>query len=112
MTAHKPKSVAEVVAYLRNTSLTTPAVAIVLGSGVNVLEDMDEQKSYSFQDVFGVSPSVVGHSGSITIGKSLPKLVKSSHRKTVNSVRCARASMRACLAPPMRQSLKLRCSAN
>ncbi len=75
MTAHKPKSVAEVVAYLRNASLTTPAVAVVLGSGVNVLEDMDEQKSYPFQDVFGISPSVVGHSGSITIGKINGKVV-------------------------------------
>lgn len=75
MSAHKPKSSTEVVAHLRNASLVTPSVAIVLGSGVNVLENLDDEKSFPFQEVFGISPSVAGHSGSVTIGKVDGKVV-------------------------------------
>jgi len=75
MIEHKAKSVSEVVSFLHTASLVVPEVAIVLGSGVNALENLEEQKTFSFLDVFGVAPSVVGHSGSVTIGKVNGKLV-------------------------------------
>lgn len=63
------KKVPEAVSFLRQVSPGTPVAAVVLGSGVKVLENLEEQQSFSFDQVFGVSPSIVGHAGSLTLGK-------------------------------------------
>lgn len=71
--AAKPARVA--VEFLREFSKETPAAAIILGSGVNVLEDLEDSKSVSYQEVFGVAPGVVGHSGALSLGRCHGKLV-------------------------------------
>lgn len=63
------KPVQEAVQFLRQFCPETPSAAIVLGSGVKVLENLEESRSVTFQEVFGISPGVVGHSGAITVGK-------------------------------------------
>lgn len=63
------KPVDQAVQFLRDKCKAVPAAAIVLGSGVNVLENLDEEQSFPYQDVFGMSPGVVGHSGSLCYGK-------------------------------------------
>jgi purine-nucleoside phosphorylase len=62
-------SVEQAVDRLSRLSPIVPEAAIILGSGINILENLSDQKSVSFQDVFGVAPNVEGHSGSIEIGK-------------------------------------------
>lgn len=69
------KPVQEAVEFLRKFSTETPEAAVILGSGVKVLEDLEETKSVSFQEVFGISPGVVGHSGAISLGRVAGKLV-------------------------------------
>lgn len=69
------KSVAEAVKYLQQLSPEVPTCAVVLGSGVRVLEDLTDGKTASFQDVFGIAPGVVGHAGSISLGRVEGKLV-------------------------------------
>ena len=69
------KPVQEAVEFLRKFSPETPSAAIVLGSGVKVLEDLEDSKSVSFEEVFGIAPGVVGHSGAVTVGKRNGKLV-------------------------------------
>lgn len=69
------KPVQEAADFLRKFSPETPAAAVVLGSGVKVLEDLEEQKTISYEEVFGVSPGVVGHSGALSIGRNNGKLV-------------------------------------
>lgn len=59
----------DAVERLRKLSKTTPVAAIALGSGVEVLEDLTEHVTYSFAEIFGIAPTVEGHSGSISIGK-------------------------------------------
>jgi purine-nucleoside phosphorylase len=64
------------VEFLRKLSKSeTPAVAVVLGSGVKVLEDLEDIQTVTFQEVFGISPGVIGHSGAITLGRLNGKLV-------------------------------------
>ncbi|MBX9690431.1 MAG: purine-nucleoside phosphorylase [Candidatus Obscuribacterales bacterium] len=63
------KPVAEAAAFLKKFSPQVPDAAVVLGSGVKVLEDLEESRSISYEEVFGVSPGVVGHSGALSIGK-------------------------------------------
>jgi purine-nucleoside phosphorylase len=69
------KPVSEAAKFLRNLSPSAPACAFVLGSGVKVLEDLDDSKSVSFEQVFGIAPGVVGHAGSLSLGKVEGKLV-------------------------------------
>jgi purine-nucleoside phosphorylase len=66
-TAAKPASKA--VEFLRDVSPQVPDCAIVLGSGVKVLEDLEDSKTVSYKDVFGIAPGIVGHAGSLTIGR-------------------------------------------
>jgi purine-nucleoside phosphorylase len=69
------KSVAQAVDFLRRVSKETPSAAVVLGSGVKVLEDLPEQVSYTYDQVFGMSPTIVGHAGSLSLGRVGSKLV-------------------------------------
>src|SRR3954471_2478536 len=69
------KSVAQAVDFLKRVSKETPDAAVVLGSGVKVLEDLPEQVSYTYDQVFGMSPTIVGHAGSLSIGRVGSKLV-------------------------------------
>jgi purine-nucleoside phosphorylase len=71
----KGKPVAEAVKTLQKISPEIPEAAFVLGSGVNVLENLPESKSISFEEVFGIAPGVVGHAGSLTLGRTNGKLV-------------------------------------
>lgn len=59
----------EAVKFLKALSPDVPEAAIVLGSGVRVLEDLEESTSVSFLEVFGVAPGVVGHSGTVSLGR-------------------------------------------
>lgn len=69
------KPVQEAVEFLRAFSKGVPEAAIVLGSGVKVLEDLEESSSVSFEEVFGIAPGVIGHSGTISLGKVHGRLV-------------------------------------
>jgi purine-nucleoside phosphorylase len=57
------------VAFLKEKVKGVPAAAVVLGSGVSVLENLSDSQSFPFQEVFGISPSVHGHSGTVTVGR-------------------------------------------
>ncbi|HNB21645.1 MAG TPA: purine-nucleoside phosphorylase [Candidatus Melainabacteria bacterium] len=57
------------VAFLKEKIKGVPAAAVVLGSGVSVLEGLVDSESFPFLDVFGISPSVHGHSGTVTVGR-------------------------------------------
>ncbi|PZM85089.1 MAG: hypothetical protein DKT66_02625 [Candidatus Melainabacteria bacterium] len=57
------------VAYLKDKVEGIPTAAVVLGSGVSVLEGLVDSESFPFLDVFGISPSVHGHSGNVTVGR-------------------------------------------
>lgn len=63
------KSAEEAVAVLRAKSLHVPEAAIVLGSGVSVLENLEEEIVLPYKDVFGVAPGVEGHAGTVSLGK-------------------------------------------
>lgn len=54
---------------LGKVSSSVPEAAVVLGSGVKVLEELDEAKSVSYEEIFGIAPGVVGHSGTLSLGK-------------------------------------------
>lgn len=69
------KSVTEAVAFLRHTSVVTPVAAVVLGSGVKVLEDLSDEVQYQYDQVFGIAPGIAGHSGSLCLGKIDGRLV-------------------------------------
>lgn len=71
----KAKSVQQAVEYLRSKSPRVPDAAVILGSGVNVLENLQNEVKLSYNDVFGISPSVAGHSGSLSLGEVDGKLV-------------------------------------
>ena len=63
------KVVSSAVKILSGASKETPAAAIVLGSGVSVLTDLTDSITLSYADVFGISPTIAGHAGSLTIGR-------------------------------------------
>jgi purine-nucleoside phosphorylase len=63
------RSVAEIVERLKGISSTVPDAAVVLGSGVNVLEGLSEAQSIPYAELFGIATTVQGHSGSLTVGK-------------------------------------------
>lgn len=65
----KPKTASEAVAQLKKLYPTVPRAAVVLGSGVNVLEGLHNPIVASFADLFGLAPGVAGHSGTLTIGR-------------------------------------------
>ncbi len=65
----------QAIELLKKLSPEIPQAAFVLGSGVNVLESLPETKTISYQEVFGKSPGVVGHAGSLSLGRVGGKLV-------------------------------------
>lgn len=69
------KPLSEVLSSLNKICPETPEAAVVLGSGVKVLEDLEDTKTLSFQEVFGIAPGVVGHSGTISLGRCQGKLI-------------------------------------
>ncbi len=75
MTQLMAKPVAKAVEFLRQLSPEVPSCAVVLGSGVNVLENLTDSQSVGYQDVFGIAPGVVGHAGSLSLGRVDGRLV-------------------------------------
>lgn len=75
MTQTVAKPVAKAVEFLRQISPNVPACAVILGSGVKVLEGLEDSQSVSYQEVFGIAPGVAGHAGSLSLGKVDGKLV-------------------------------------
>ncbi len=75
MTQLAARPVSQAVEFLFKVSKEIPSFAVVLGSGVKVLEDLPEQVNVSYEEVFGISPGVVGHAGSLTLGRVGGKLV-------------------------------------
>jgi len=69
------KSANQAVEFLKQVSRPVPDAAIVLGSGVKVLEDLPGEQSFSYEQIFGISPTIVGHAGSLTFGRVDGKLV-------------------------------------
>ncbi len=69
------RSTEQAVEFLKRASKEVPAAAVVLGSGVKVLEDLPEQVQFSYDQVFGMSPTIVGHAGSLTLGRVGKQLV-------------------------------------
>ncbi len=63
-----PKTAADAVGQLKQISSVVPVAAIVLGSGVSVLDDLHDARVISYQELFGLAPGVAGHSGTLTIG--------------------------------------------
>lgn len=63
------KSAAEAVSVLQAKSRVVPEAAVVLGSGVRVLENLDEEIVLPYKEVFGAAPGVEGHAGTISLGK-------------------------------------------
>lgn len=61
------KPVDSIVDFLSKSS-PRPDFAVVLGSGVSVLEQLSNARTYMYKEVFGIGPSVEGHTGSLTIG--------------------------------------------
>lgn len=62
-------SASEAVANLRKLYPAVPRTAVILGSGVNVLEGLLNPIVVKYADLFGLAPSVAGHSGTLTIGR-------------------------------------------
>jgi purine-nucleoside phosphorylase len=75
MTQTAVHSIDSAVGFLRSLSKEVPAAAFVLGSGVKVLEDLSEGTAAPYEKVFGIAPGVVGHAGSISLGRHEGKLV-------------------------------------
>lgn len=70
------RPVEQAVDFLRNfAKQEVPVAAIVLGSGVRVLEELEETRTAPYEEVFGVSPGVIGHSGALSLGRVNGKLV-------------------------------------
>ncbi|HEY9713584.1 MAG TPA: purine-nucleoside phosphorylase [Chroococcales cyanobacterium] len=63
------KTAADAVKTLQTACPSRPAFAVVLGSGVDVLNDLRDPISLTYKEVFGIGPGVAGHSGSITVGR-------------------------------------------
>ena len=68
------RSVTDAVNFLRQASPEVPKAAVILGSGVKVLDDLDQEKHLSYDQVFGMSPGVAGHAGTLGLGKVAGKL--------------------------------------
>lgn len=65
----KEVSAENAVAHLRKIYPDIPKLAVILGSGVNVLEGLHSPIVVKYEDLFGFAPSVAGHSGTLTIGR-------------------------------------------
>jgi purine-nucleoside phosphorylase len=63
------KSLDNALGVIKAVCTETPKVAVILGSGVNVLIDVDEPKVLPYEEVFGLAPTVAGHAGSLTLGR-------------------------------------------
>lgn len=63
------KTPKEAVEAIKAITPIVPDVAVVLGSGVSALTDLLDAVSLPFQEIFGVSPTVAGHAGSVSVGK-------------------------------------------
>lgn len=57
------------VGLLKKTYPGVPDAAVILGSGVNVLEGLLNPIVLKYSELFGHAPSVAGHSGTLTIGR-------------------------------------------
>lgn len=62
------KTVTEAADFLRKATSRRPDAAVVLGSGVSVLEELSDSVTIPYSEVFGVSPTIAGHAGSLTVG--------------------------------------------
>ncbi len=60
---------------LNKISAVAPEAAVILGSGVDVLNNLSESQSYSYKELFGIAPSVQGHKGSLELGRLSGKLI-------------------------------------
>lgn len=58
----------EITSAILKPLIQPPEWAIVLGSGVNIFNTIEVVDKHSFENVFGVKPTVSGHTGSLTIG--------------------------------------------
>ncbi len=65
----KPKSLDNALGVLKAACHETPSAAIILGSGVNVLINLESPVVLPFEEVFGLAPTVAGHAGSVTFGR-------------------------------------------
>jgi purine-nucleoside phosphorylase len=63
------KSLENALGVIRAVQKETPKAAVILGSGVNVLVDIEEPNVLPYEEVFGLAPTVAGHAGSLTIGR-------------------------------------------
>lgn len=63
------KSLDNALGVVKSVTHVTPKAALVLGSGVNVLADLESPVVMPFEEVFGIAPTVAGHAGSLTLGK-------------------------------------------
>ncbi len=66
VTANTPQ---QALSIIRGVIDVVPQAAIVTGSGVSVLQDLVDARTFSFQQIFGIAPTVQGHSGELVIGK-------------------------------------------
>lgn len=62
------KSVPDAVNFLKKATTRRPDAAVVLGSGVACLEDLSDSVSIPYDEVFGIKPTIAGHSGTLTVG--------------------------------------------
>src|SRR5215813_2929831 len=74
MTKALAHSVQDAVQFLSQVSRQVPKAAVVLGSGVKVLEDLTDD-TFSYDQIFGMSPTIVGHAGSLSLGRVDGQLV-------------------------------------
>jgi purine-nucleoside phosphorylase len=75
MTQLMANAVDKAVDSLKQLSKEVPSCAIILGSGVKVLENLDDAAQVNYSDIFGISPGVQGHAGSLSLGTVDGKLV-------------------------------------
>ena len=66
-----PRTASEAVAALKKLSSEVPVAAVVLGSGVSVLDRLIDSNVLPYQDLFGMAPGVAGHSGTLTVGRAV-----------------------------------------
>jgi len=74
MTKALAHSVQDAVEFLSRVSKEVPKAAVVLGSGVKVLEDLADN-TFTYDQIFGMSPTIVGHAGSLSLGRVDGQLV-------------------------------------
>jgi len=65
-------NVDDVLVTLRQLSKEVPKCAIVLGSGLQIFDNLYDSESISYSELFSASTSVQGHSGMLTVGKLEP----------------------------------------